>query len=46
MYLYGIVLLVVGTLFITKFKLKKPSLKVMIGFIIFGIIELILILVH
>ncbi|MGM9877323.1 MAG: CDP-alcohol phosphatidyltransferase family protein [Bacilli bacterium] len=45
-YLYAIVLLIVGILFISKIKIKKPSFKVMIGFIVIGIIELIFILVR
>ena len=45
-YLYTIVLLIVGILFISKIKIKKPSFKVMIGFIVIGIIELIFILVR
>ena len=45
-YVYALVLLIVGVLFITKIKIKKPSFKVMIGFIIIGLIEFILILVR
>ena len=41
---YGILLFIVGVLFISKIKIKKPSLKVMIAFIIIGIIEILLIL--
>lgn len=44
MYLYAGVLLIVGCLFISKIKIKKPSMKVMIGFILIGVIELILII--
>lgn len=42
--LYGIVMFVVGVLFITKFKIKKPNLKTMIGFILIGVFEVILII--
>ena len=42
--IYGIVLFVVAILFISKIKVKKPGIKVMIGFIIVGIIEILLIL--
>ena len=41
---YGLVLLLVGILFISKIKIKKPNIKVMILFIIIGVIELLLIL--
>lgn len=41
---YGIMLLLVAILFITKIKIKKPDIKVMIGFILIGVLELILIL--
>lgn len=41
---YGIMLFIVGVLFITKIKIKKPSLKVMILFIIIGVIEILLII--
>ena len=41
---YGIVLFVVAVLFISKIKIKKPDIKVMIGFIIVGVIEILLIL--
>ena len=44
MYLYAGVLLIVGCLFISKIKIKKPSMKVMIGFILIGVIELVLII--
>jgi len=42
---YGITLLVVGILFITKLKIKKPSTKTMIILIALGVLELILIFV-
>lgn len=42
--IYGIFLFVVAILFISKIKVKKPGIKVMIGFIIVGIIEILLIL--
>ena len=41
---YGVLLLLVGILFISKIKIKKPSLKVMVLFIIIGVIEILLIL--
>ena len=44
-YLYAAVLLIVGILFITKFKVKKPQMKTMLLFILIGIIEVILIIV-
>lgn len=40
---YGIVLLIVGILFISKIKIKKPNIKVMISFILIGVIEILLI---
>lgn len=40
---YGILLFVVAVLFITKIKIKKPNLKVMLLFIIIGFIEVLLI---
>ena len=40
---YGLILLVVGILFISKIKIKKPNIKVMISFIIIGVIEILLI---
>lgn len=43
--LYGIMLFIIGVLFISKIQIKKPSLKVMIGFIIVGVIEIIAIMV-
>lgn len=41
---YGVLLLVVAVLFVSKIKIKKPGTKVMIGFIIVGVIEILLIL--
>ena len=41
---YGILLFVVAILFVSKIKIKKPGIKVMIGFIIIGVIEILLIL--
>lgn len=41
---YGIILLIVGILFISKIKIKKPNIKVMISFIIIGVIEILLII--
>ena len=43
-YLYGGLLLIVGALFITKFKVKKPNIKTMLLFILIGVIEVLLIL--
>ena len=43
-YLYAAFLLLVGILFISKIKVKKPSVKVMIIFIIIGVIEIFLII--
>lgn len=43
-YLYGGLLLIVGALFITKFKVKKPNMKTMLLFILIGVIEVLLIL--
>ena len=43
-YVYAGMLLVVGILFITKIKIKKPGIKVMILFIIIGVIEVLLII--
>ena len=37
--IYGLVLLIVGILFISKIKIKKPGFKVMLMFIAIGIIE-------
>lgn len=42
---YGLALLVIGILFISKIKIKKPQTKQMIMFIIIGIIEILLIIV-
>jgi len=42
---YGLALLVIGILFISKIKIKKPQTKQMIMFIIIGIIEILLIVV-
>ena len=42
--IYGIVLFVIAILFISKTKIKKPGIRVMIGFIIVGVIEILLIL--
>ena len=41
---YGLLLFIVGCLFVSKIKIKKPSMKVMIGFIIIGVIEILLII--
>ena len=41
---YGTCLLLVGVLFICKFKIKKPDTKTMILFIIVGVIEILLII--
>lgn len=41
---YGLLLLIVGTLFISPIKIKKPSIKIMILFIIIGVIEILLII--
>ncbi len=43
-YVYGAVLFIVGVLFITKIKIKKPGIKMMILFIIIGVVEVLLIL--
>ena len=43
--LYGACLLIVGILFISKIKVKKPQTKQMIMFIVIGLIEILLILV-
>lgn len=42
--LYVAFLLIVGLLFVIKIKIKKPSLKTMILFIIIGVIEVLLII--
>ena len=44
--IYGATMLVVGVLFISKIKIKKPTLKTMIGFIVFGFAVLLLILMR
>ena len=41
---YGLILLIVGILFISKIKIKKPNIKVMISFIVIGVIEILLII--
>ena len=41
---YGLILLIVGILFISKIKIKKPNIKVMILFIVIGVIEILLII--
>ena len=41
---YGTCLLLVGVLFISRFKIKKPDTKTMILFIIVGVIEILLII--
>ncbi len=41
---YGLLLAIVGILFISPIKIKKPSIKVMILFIIIGVIEILLII--
>ncbi len=42
--LYGVFLFVVGMLFISKIKIKKPQTKHMILFILIGVLEILLIL--
>ena len=42
--IYGIVLFVIAILFISKIKIKKPGIRVMISFIIVGVIEILIIL--
>ena len=42
--LYGVCLLVVGILFVSKIKIKKPRTKTMILFIIVGVLEILLII--
>ena len=44
MWLYAGVLLLVGILFISKIKIKKPNMKTMILFILIGVIELLIII--
>ena len=41
---YGITLLIVGILFISKIKIRKPDTKTMILFIIAGVVEILLII--
>ena len=41
---YGIMLVVVAALFISKIKIKKPNIRIMILFILLGVIEIILII--
>ena len=41
---YAVVMLIVGILFITKIKIKKPGLKTMIFLILIGVIEIIFII--
>ena len=43
-YVYGGLLLIVGLLFISKIKVKKPKTKHMIIFIIIGVLEILLII--
>lgn len=43
-FIYGLTLLIVGLLFISKFKIKKPRVKTMILFILLGIVEIIVII--
>lgn len=43
-YLYAGVMLLVGILFISRIKVKKPQIKTMILFIILGVIEILLII--
>ena len=43
-FIYGALLLIVGILFISRIKVKKPQTKHMIIFIIIGIIEILLII--
>lgn len=42
--IYAALLLIVGCLFISKIKIKKPGIKVMILFIVIGVIEILLII--
>lgn len=44
-FIYGFMLFIVALLFVSKIKIKKPNMKVMVGFIIIGVIEILLILV-
>lgn len=41
---YGITLVLVGALFISKIQIKKPNIRIMILFILLGVIEVILII--
>ena len=41
---YAVVMLIVGILFITKIKIKKPGLKTMIFLILIGVIEIMFII--
>ena len=43
-FVYGALLLIVGILFISKIKVKKPKTKQMIIFIIIGLLEILLII--
>ncbi len=43
-FVYAGLLLIIGILFITKIKIKKPGVKMMILFIIIGVIEVLLII--
>lgn len=42
--IYGIFMLIIGILFISKIKIKKPNMQTMILFIIIGVIEVLLII--
>lgn len=44
LFVYGALLLLVGILFISKIKVKKPQTKQMIIFIVIGVIEILLII--
>ena len=43
-FVYGAFLLLLGILFISKIKVKKPKTKQMIVFIVIGVLEILLIL--
>lgn len=43
-FLYGLFMLIVGILFISKIKIKKPNIRTMIIFIVIGVIEILLII--
>lgn len=43
-FLYGLFMLIVGVLFISKIKIKKPNIRTMIIFIVIGVIEILLII--